>query len=54
MSKPSWRSMPQVVVEDEYDEMNDLASTMASITTSVWESKIDANESTAFFVQPYV
>ena len=53
ISEPSRRSNNRVVLENENDDvMSELASTMASVTTSDWKDNIDSNASTAFAMPP--
>ena len=54
MSEPSRRSKYQVVFEDEDYNAFDLAYSIASVSASYWEAKIDANVSTAFATLPSV
>ena len=48
LPEPCRRSKHQVVFEYEDDELIDLASAMASVSTSDWEANIDDNVSTTF------
>ena len=54
MSEPSRRSKHQDVFEDEDAEISYVASAMASVSASDWESNIDPNVSTVFSIPPSI
>ena len=54
ISEPSRRSNHQVVFEEECDNVTELASAMASFSTSDWEAKINCKFSAAFNMPPII